>query len=386
MTALFPHVVSGALLLLVAGTAPSQPLYAGPVREGAAPAIRLEAPFDTVRQRERWGRVMPQLAACPPVPAPVRDHLHEPFYTDRNNSVADPAKRGKVLQSLAPMWAYSKGLNDLAEDFVRATPADLGRARCVLAWLDAWASAGALTGKVDKWGFYDTLWADQIAAGMAYFKIWRQPGLDAAAKARVAQWLAILARRAVNENEGFNEARRKRKEPPHNLSFWTAAGAVVAGVAADDRPLFDWGIRTAREGLGAVTAAGALPAELERKGRAFVYHTWALEPLMLVAAFAAANGVDLIEGRQGALARIVDFLIEARADPAAFEALAGAPQQGDSRPAAWPTSKSAAALEVYLSLRPDPRIEVLVAPLRPVTSQFSGGNFSLMFARPAPGH
>lgn len=347
----------------------------------AAAARGLNPPFDVARQRAAWGKVVPPLGRCPAAPSAPRDLVKPDFYVNKGASVADPKKKAAALDLLAPLWAFGKALNAMADDVVRARHPDPARAACVLAWLDAWARAGALGGEISTWGRYDTLWACEIAAGMAFLKVRDQPGLDAAAKARVAAWIEGLARKAVADNTAFNAGRDQRRQPRTNLSYWTAAGAAVAAVIADKRDLYDWALATVRAGLATTRADGALPGEMERQARAFVYHIWGLEPLMLVAATARANGDDLMADNGAALPRVVRFMLAARADPAAFEKLAGHAQQADSIPSRWPRRDNAAALEIYLALQPDADVERLVAPLRPVSTQFSGGDFTLLFAR-----
>lgn len=342
----------------------------------------LLAPFDVAAQRAAWGKVVLPLGTCPPAPAAPRDLKKPDFYVNKGASVADPQKKAAALDLLAPLWAYGRALNAMADDVVRARDPDPARAACVLAWLDAWASADALGGEVSTWGRYDTLWACEIAAGMAFLKVRDVAGLDGAAKARVAAWIEGLARKAVADNSAFNAGRDRRRQPRTNLSYWAAAGAAVAAVVAGRRDLYDWALATVRAGLATTRPDGALPGEMERQARAFVYHIWGLEPLMLVAAIARANGDDLMAENDRALPRIVRFMLAARADPAAFEKLAGHAQQADSIPTRWPRRDNAAALEIYLALVADPDVERLVAPLRPVSTQFSGGDFTLLFRRP----
>lgn len=350
---------------------------------GDLPALR--SPIAVEAQRAAWGMPLPPLGRCDTPPDAPRDLVREDFYVNKSHSVADPQKRKAALDKLAPLWAFTASLNAMADDYVRSRPADPARAACVLAWLDSWARAGALTGEVSTWARYDTLWAAEIGAGMAYLKVRGSPGLDAAARRRVEGWLAQLARAAVADNDKFNAGTDSRRQPRSNLSYWTAAGAAVAGIAGNDRALYEWAVGTVRKALSFVTPEGAMPAEMGRQARAFVYHIWGLEPLMLVAACAHANGDDLLRENGGALPRVVAFMLKARADPSWFETVAGFPQQADSHPEKWPRKDSAAALELLLSLQPDARVEAVVAPLRPVTTKFSGGDFTLLFAAPPPG-
>lgn len=341
----------------------------------------LKAPFDVAAQRATFGKVLLPLERCPVPPPAPRDLIREDFYVNKSHSVADPAKRKATLDTLAPLWSFTKAVGDMADGHVMARPPEPSRARCTIVWLDAWAKAQALTGEVSTWARYDTLWATEIGAALAYLKVRDTPGLDAAAKSRIEHWIVRLARAAVTDNDKFIAYRDQRKLNPVNLTYWTAAAAMLAAVVSGERDLYAWGVRNTRRGLVSVRADGALPGEMERQARAFVYHVWAMEPLMLAVSLAAANGDDLTHENNDAVTRIVRFMLAARADPQAFEKIAGHSQQADSKPERWPRKDNATSLEIYLSLRPDPEIEKLVKPLRPVTSQFLGTNTTLTFAR-----
>lgn len=380
-------VLATMLLLLECGSAPRASAQEAGVlaKPGSSDTVARQhvlPPFDVSRQRARWGRMMPALDRCPTPPVAPRDLLKPDFYANKSASVADPAKKKATLDLLAPLWTFTKTLNAMADDFVRDRAGGRARARCVLTWLDAWARADALGGEISTWGRYDTLWACQIASSMAYLKVRGARGLPPGARGRVEAWLEGLARKAVAANSEFNAGRDKRGQPRTNLSYWTAAGAALAGVVANKRDLYDWALTTVRAGLATTRPDGALPGEMERQARAFVYHIWGLEPLMLVTVTARANGDDLMSEKDGALRRMVAFMLAARGDPAEFEKLAGFPQQADSKPERWPRRDNAAALEMYLSLTNDALVAELVMPLRPVTSQFSGGDFTLLFATP----
>lgn len=361
------------LLMLALCAACSVPTVAASGTEALA------APFDVVRQRALWGRDVAAFGSCPEAPVPVRDVIRGVYYADRANSVRKSGEFQQTMAALTPLWAFSGALNAMADDHVVAADPDPARAHCVLAWLDRWAAGGAMLGETSTWAHYDKLWGAGVGAAVAYLKVRDTPGLDASQRRRVEAWLAELARVTIAQNEAYNAWRDARGLGRSSLSYWTAAYAALAGIAAGDRALLDWGIATARTGLAAIGPDGVMAPELERKGRAFAYHVWSLEPLALVAAAAAANGIDLMGVNDGALTRVLRFMVAMREKPETFAALAGIAQQHDSDPAKWPARDSAAALEIINRLRPDAGLASLLAPLRPVASRFSGGNFTVLF-------
>ncbi|MFK5047780.1 alginate lyase family protein, partial [Klebsiella pneumoniae] len=72
----------------------------------------------------------------------------------------------------------------------------------------------------------------------------------------------------------------KRADNFNNHAYWAGLAVTAAGVAANDRDLFDWGIGKYHLGAGQVTAQGTLPLEMARRGKALHYHLFALTPLV----------------------------------------------------------------------------------------------------------
>lgn len=343
-----------------------------------AAAESYKAPFELSEQRAIFGRPLARLQGCPQPPAPIRDHTYEVFYSDSAQSVRDEAKFRAQLDRAKGLRDYTSALNRMADDYVASKPPDPARAACVLEWLQAWAEGGALLGKVESWARWDTLWFVHVGASLAYLKIRDDPSLDPAAKRKVTTWLGQMARAAIGTWQTIWGSRPTA--PINNHSYWVGASAVLAGVAGGDRELFDFGVKMARRGLASVTPEGALPGELRREGRAFYYHLWAMEPLMLIVATARANGIDLSRENNAALDRIVGLLLRAHADPGLFQKLTGARQTDDA--AAWPQGAHQIGFaEIYLHFNANEGLNRLVARLRPVNVPYIVGNYTLLFGK-----
>lgn len=343
-------------------------------------ANRYQPPFNVERQRAAWGHSMPPLANCPAPPPAVPDLTHIIFYSDRAQSVVDREKLRQQMAQTESIRRFASNLNRMADDYVTSKPADSGRARCVMNWLVAWADGNALLGDVEFWARFDTVWFGSVPTNFAYLKVRDDPSIAPDERAKVEQWLARVAKAGIAGNEA-------REHIPgisrvSNGLYWVGDAAILAGVSSSDRELFEFGVDAARRGLDTVTPEGLLSAELERKGRAFSYMNWALEPLTTIIATAKANGIDLTQQNHAALSRIFRFFAATRNDPGLVERLTGTKQDLD--PCIWPrNAQDITFVETYLSIGSDADLDAVARRLRPVNQPTFGGNYTLLYSTPA---
>ena len=255
-----------------------------------------------------------RMASCDPAPAAVRDIYGVSYYTDRLHSIPDPAKHAQNVAQLAPIRAYLDHVTRFADAAVRGDPPANA---CAWTWLRAWAAADAMTGSVNAQGAYEREWTLGGLA-IAFLKL-RDAGSEPSDAAPVAAWLARLARIVAPAYDG-----------PHananNHAYWTGLAVAAAGVAANDRELFTWGIAKYHVGVDQIRADGTLPLEMARGERALHYHLYALTPLVLLAEFGRANGLDLYAADGAAIRRLAERMLVAIDDPQSFAGPAHATQ------------------------------------------------------------
>jgi poly(beta-D-mannuronate) lyase len=342
---------------------------------GAARAEQLRAPFDVAAIRAARGVVLP-VVACPPAPPPVRDMVGVSFYTDADHSVTDPGRLADDNAHERPVRGFLADVERLAERWVRGTPPRPADGACVLAWLDAWARAGAMLGVVNQQGGYEQEWT---LGGLAltWLEVRDAPGLDAAATQRVLGWFGALA--AAVRPRYDRVPRPGLTSVLNNHAYWAGLAVAAAGIARDDRALFDWGIARLRIGIGQIDADGGLPLELGRGRLALHYHLFALEPLLALNEMAHANGIDA--EADGKLARLVGVTFAGARDPVVFARLSGVPQVGFSSRETADAMVEGAALEIWLRRHPDPATAAAVAPHRPFDVPWLGGDVSLLYGK-----
>jgi poly(beta-D-mannuronate) lyase len=158
---------------------------------------------------------------------------------------------------------------------------------CALAQLDAWAEAGALldySREDSQQAWFQVEWT-LSSAGIANSVLVNDTTLDAVQQKRVTAWLDAAAHKDISFE--------KPGDTGNNHHYWRALAAIAAGVAASDDKLFRFGIDTYKQAIGEIDKRGAFPKEMARHENATHYQGFALQPLVLIAQFAARQGVDL---------------------------------------------------------------------------------------------
>jgi poly(beta-D-mannuronate) lyase len=337
----------------------------------AAPASdrhALRAPFDVEARRALVGVALPDPAARE-VEVPQRDLEGVSYYTDASKSVADPGLKEQNVQALKPVRRFVAGVVELADGWLRSRPANLAYAARAVATLAAWADARALLGTVNPQGEYEREWT-LGSLSLAYLKVKEAPGLDAAKLRAIEGWLTNVAASVVPYYE-----RPKLKSNSNNHAYWAGMAVAAAGIAGQDRALFDWGLARARIGVALVDARGLLPLELERRALALHYHVFALAPLVMLAEMAEANGIGLYDEGDRAISRLAERVIEGLTTPAVFSDLAGIDQTIELPPA----GSDIGWAEAYFARFRASRLAPWLLAARPVRDVRLGGDMTAAF-------
>jgi poly(beta-D-mannuronate) lyase len=246
--------------------------------------------------------------------------------SDRARATLNPEAEAEYRSKTRNIREMERGVVKYVTTTLRqGTPQDLD---CAVAWLDTWAQADALmstdfnhTGKsVRKW----TL--GSLASAWVSLKFSASGPLDAYPQQaqRIEVWFARLAEQTVRDWSDLP------LERVNNHSYWAAWAVMASAVALDRRDLFDWSVDRFRVAAMQVDSDGFLPNELRREQRALAYHNYALTPLVMIAAFAATNGVDLRNDENAALRRLAERVMRGLEDPADFVHATGVQQDDDN--------------------------------------------------------
>jgi hypothetical protein len=164
-------------------------------------------------------------------------------------------------------------------------------AECAQQQIDAWAQAGTLLDydpKESSQAWFQVEWTLSSVA-ISESVLLNENSLDPALVKRDIQWMNRAAHRTID----FDKAGKQT----NNHHYWRGLAAVATGVISSDNDLFTWGVGVYRQAIDELDPHGALPQEMARHERAIHYQSFALQPLIPLAAFAARQHVPLIEYR-----------------------------------------------------------------------------------------
>ena len=223
----------------------------------------------------------PSCLATPPVPAPVGAMNIPHHYLSGSNGPVNPAEAVATRVYTDFERRITAGMNQYVAIGSHAESA------CALAQLDAWAQAGALLNydrEDSSQAWYQVEWT-LSSAGITDSVLVTDATLDAAAQKRVTEWLVAAARKDI----GFE----RPGDTNNNHHYWRALAATAIGITAGDDKLYLFGVQTYVSAIEEIDARGAFPKEMARHENAIHYQGFALEPLVLIAAFATRQGLPL---------------------------------------------------------------------------------------------
>jgi len=333
----------------------------------AAAAEALRSPFTAIVQRDMSHGAASSGACTPALPVP-RDLFGVSYYVDSaHHSIADPALQKKNVEQLKPVRDYLAGIVRMTDAAVQGSASD---GDCAFAWFQAGATSGGLLGDVNRQGGYEREWT-LCGLALEYLKL-RDTGRlsDGGARATVELWLDRIARAVRPVAEKENER--------NNHAYWTGLGVAAAGIAANDRELFEWGISKYTLGDGMIAADGTLPLEMARGRRALHYHFYALAPLVMLAELGEANGLDLYARSGGALHRLVKRVVAGFHDPSWFASRAGVAQ--DIAANGSLAVDEAGWMEPYSARFGPSDLSDILQKFRPVIDPRYGGNVTALYA------
>ncbi len=269
-------------------------------------------------------------ADCPAPPAAARDLDLARYYADEKGTTVDPAAEARLRAATEPLTAFLGFVASKADRAWQQRSSPVETAACGLAWIEAWARAGAYMGTMSsKQAEAQRRW-DLAGIALAYLKLKRFATTEQ--RQIVEPWLVALADKA---RAAFDEPGVKR----NNHWYWMGLAFGATGVASGSDRHWQQARSIMQDAARDIGPDGILPLEMARGTRALHYHAFALMPLVTLAELAAARGEDWYALNDGALHRLVRRTLDGLADPGGFERLAGVTQERPVRTSSgWLTS------------------------------------------------
>lgn len=314
----------------------------------AAAAAALHSPWDTTQSQIETGRY----SCADPVALPASIDTSS-FYSDAKKSIIDPKKYAAYQASKDQYQDVMREAEKAADKF-QAT-GNMEAANCVLKVIGTQASAHAMTGTMSSnQAFYVQNWT-LGALAVSWLKVRSaNPGTDAQ-RAAALDWMKSVAA----QTRAYFTARHLKhtKDGTNNHYYWAGFAVMAAGIGANDRSLYDWGMGTFDYAASSIQADGTLPLEMDRGQRALHYHLFALAPIIMMAEFGEANGRDMYTSHDRAVQRLVTRSTDGLLDNHYFAEKAGVPQDTPGKDGI--KSNDIAVLAPYLKRFPDPKITKL---------------------------
>jgi poly(beta-D-mannuronate) lyase len=280
--------------------------------------------------RSPWDLHPPSLTdarySCPQLAPLPHDIVAFDYYSDSRHSIIDPTRYAAYGVASKPFGDVENETERAADEFQRTGSSQA--AACAAQILLKQAQADAMTGSMSSnQAYYVQNWAIGALA-VAWLKV--RPagpstlGITSPQISVIESWMKKVGGQVEDYFEGLHE--KGAGSGVNNHFYWAGFAPMSAGIAADDRKLYDWGVGTYKFGVDQIAPDGTLPLEMGRGQRALHYHLFALEPLVTMAELASANGDDLYVYDNSRLKSLVSRTVAGLADNRFFVDKAGAPQ------------------------------------------------------------
>ena len=263
---------------------------------------------------------------CPDVSTLPHDIVAFDYYSDSKHSVIDPTRYAAYQAANRQFDSVEHAAEGAADEFQNS--GSRAAASCAAQILLAQAQANAMTGSmssnqayyVQNWtiGALAVVWLKVRPAGRCSL------GLSPTQTATLTSWMKTVA--AQVEDYFQQQHEKSSGSGRNNHYYWAGFAVMAAGIASNDRGLYDWGVGTYKFGVDQIEPDGTLPLEMGRGQRALHYHLFALAPLVTMAELASANDEDLYAYDDSRLKLLVNVSVAGLADNHFFAEKSGVAQ------------------------------------------------------------
>jgi poly(beta-D-mannuronate) lyase len=255
--------------------------------------------------------------ACDAPPPAVHDIDANSYYSDKNHSIIDPVRKARNEAATRPVDEFLHAVARHASAY-QAAPANREEARCGLQWLSAWAQQNAMMGRMTtNQSYYTRKWAlSGLALGYAKLR----PAASDAERQAIDAWLKTLADATLVHADAGKGVR-------NNHYYWEGLAVAATGAVTGDERLLAWSRKVFEHAMSQVAPDGSLPLEMARAAKALHYHSFAVQPLVMLA--------SILDVRSPKLDDLVRFTLQGAADPSAIEKAAGVAQERIKGTPSW---------------------------------------------------
>jgi poly(beta-D-mannuronate) lyase len=330
----------------------------------------LQSPFDVNNLLRGLGESPPSFT-CKSPPSSVRDLTFDGFYKHGSgSSVVDKKAMREYRAARKPIDRFARTIIKMSDRYLAAVESNPEIAQCVFGWLHHWAKGRAFLGEVSQQGSYVRKWALGTVS-LAYLKIRKARHFDSAKQNGIKKWIADWAE-IVRDDYSTDMHKSSRN---NNHAYWASWSVGLAGVVLNNRSHFNWMVERQHAAMRQVEDDGTLPLEMKRRSKALHYHVYSAQVLVMIAALAARNGVNLYGIENGALHRLVKRTVDGLSDPAYFVEKTGKKQSWVGKV----SGSKLAWMEAYYARFPASGIKRWIDQYRPMKNRRIGGNATLLY-------
>jgi len=248
-------------------------------------------------------------------------------------------------------------------------------ARCAQDQIDRWVQANTLMdydAAEQRQSWFQVEWT-LASVSTSESVLVNDPKLDKVETARDIAWMEKVAYHMI----GFPLEKVRQQ----NHHYWRGLGAIATGVVVSDQELFDFGVQAYKDGVDEIDQRGAFPKEMARAEGSIHYQSFALQPLVTLAAFAERQGVPLYSYTSPTghtIADAINFLGKAVADPSIVKVYTPEEQLVESD-----SPDFSADLEFYTHRFPDRKLppSLVDALKKPTFATRLGGGTTVLAGR-----
>jgi poly(beta-D-mannuronate) lyase len=255
--------------------------------------------------------------ACEAPPPAIHDIDANSYYIDKNHSIIDPVRKARNVAATKPVDEFLDAVARHASAY-QAAPSKREEAQCGLQWLSAWAHQNAMMGRMtSNQSYYTRKWA---LGGLALSYAKLRPAASEADRQAIDAWLKALADATLVHADAGKGVR-------NNHYYWEGLAVAATGAVTGDERLLAWGRKVFDHAMSQVAPDGSLPLEMARAAKALHYHSFAVQPLVMLA--------SILDVQSSKLDQLVRFTLQGAADPSAIEKATGIAQEPIKGTPSW---------------------------------------------------
>ena len=246
-----------------------------------------------------------------------RSKINKAAYKSYLNAVEDTRALEKIAHK------YSK---DFIKGYTRQSR------DCFFRVLEQWAEAGALMNpESNQVGQAVRKWTNASIASVYLLMQTAKTDIapaDPKQTEKIEAWMRDMAHQIV----AFYTDREPRKINNHD--YWAGYSVAVTSVILQDRELYQWSMGKFQEGLDRIRPDGFMEHEIKRGRLALKYQNYAIQPMVMLAAYAQANKT-ITQQQIDQLGIAIDHLVAGIEDPRMFNEETGIKQETDGLLQGW---------------------------------------------------